>query len=140
MMLVWLKAFHIIFVICWFAGIFYLPRLFVHHAMSEDQATRERLSIMERKLFRFITPLAVIAIVLGVWIIMINPALMQQGWMHVKLLCVFILIIYHGFCGYYQHLFSKGENPHSHRYFRWFNEFPVLLLVIIVIMVIVRPV
>ena len=139
MLYLYLKAFHLFFVISWFAGIFYLPRLFVHHAMSEDAATQQRLAIMERKLYRFITPLGTLALALGIWMLFINPAWLKTGWMHVKLTCVAVLVAYHFACGHFMRRFQTGMVERTHIFFRWFNEFPVIFLLIIVIMVIVRP-
>lgn len=135
--MLWIKAFHIIFVTSWFAGLFYLPRLFVNHAMVTDVATLERLSMMEKKLYRFMLPLAILAIFFGVWV-MISSG-MKGGWLHAKLLLVVFLIIYHGFCGKLMADFSKNRNKHSHIWYRWFNEIPVILLVAIVILVTVKP-
>jgi protoporphyrinogen IX oxidase len=138
--MIWLKAFHIIFVICWFAGIFYLPRLFVNHAMSEEPAVQQRLALMERKLYRFTTGLAVIAIVLGLLLTFANFGyFMAQGWFHTKLALVLLLIAYHLYCGRLVAMFAAGHNTRGHVFYRWFNEIPVLMLVGIVIMVVVRP-
>lgn len=139
MLYLYIKAFHIFFVISWFAGIFYLPRLFVHHAMSEDSATRQRLAIMERKLYRFITPLGILAVALGIWLLLLNPILLKSGWMHIKLTCVAVLVAFHLVCGHFMRRFQTDMLERSHVFFRWFNEFPVILLLIIVIMVVVRP-
>jgi len=139
--MLWLKAFHIIAVVCWFAGLFYLPRLFVYHAMCEDAPGRERFKIMERKLYRGImTPSAVIAAALGIWLITLNPGFyLQSGWMHAKLTLVAVLIVYHCLCWRYLRDFRNDSNRHSHVFYRWFNEFPVVLLIAIVILVVVRP-
>lgn len=141
MLYLWLKALHIIAVVCWFAGLFYLPRLFVYHAMSEDQASRERFCVMERKLYRGIMgPSMVATLVFGIWMLILNPALFAGGgWMHAKLAAVLLLIGYHHACGAQLKRFAKGETPHGHMFFRWFNEIPVLLLLAIVILVVVRP-
>jgi len=139
--MLWFKAFHIIAVICWFAAIFYLPRLFVYHAMSEDNASRERFKVMERKLYRGImTPSAVMTILFGAIVYAYNPAYYAtSGWMHAKLFCVVLLLVYHFLC--WQHLknFRDDKNEKSHTYFRIFNEVPVVLLIIIVILVVVKP-
>lgn len=137
----WVKAFHIVAVVCWFAAIFYLPRLFVYHAMSEDKISKDRFIIMERKLFRGIaTPSAIATIVLGIWLISFNPsAYMSFGWMHAKLALVFLLCIYHYFCWRMMIAFREEKNTRSHVYFRYFNELPVFLLIGIVILVVVRP-
>jgi len=139
--MLWLKAFHIIAVICWFAGIFYLPRLFVYHAMAEDQPSRERFKIMERKLYRGIMNPAMIAtLVLGVWMLALNWGYYQtQGWLHAKLFLVVLLIGYHHMCLGLMKKFAADANTRGHRFYRLFNEVPVLLLVAIVILVVVKP-
>ena len=135
--MLWVKAFHIIFVTSWFAGLFYLPRLFVNHAMVNDPATLERLSLMEHKLYRFMFPLAILAIVFGLWL-MIGYGI-KGGWLHVKLLLVAGLIAYHIYCGKLMRDFTVGKNTRSHIWYRWFNEVPVLMLFAIVILVVVKP-
>jgi putative membrane protein len=139
--MLWIKALHIISVICWFAGIFYLPRLFVYHAMSEDEASKERFKIMERKLYRGImNPSMVATVVFGVWLAALNwPYYKTAGWFHAKLLLVILLIGYHHMCGAIRKKFEQDINTKSHVYYRWFNEFPVLILVIVVILVVVKP-
>ncbi|MCP5347070.1 MAG: protoporphyrinogen oxidase HemJ [Gammaproteobacteria bacterium] len=139
--MLWVKAFHIIAVICWFAGLFYLPRLFVYHAMSEDQVSRERFKIMERKLFRGImTPSAIATVVLGLWLIGFNPSYyMSSWWMHAKLGLVAILLLYHFACWRIMLDFRADRNTRSHVFYRYFNEVPVLPLVAIVILVVVKP-
>ncbi len=139
--MLWLKAGHVIFVVTWFAGVFYLPRLFVYHAMAEDKISIERFKIMERKLyFGISTPSAILATVFGLWMILLNPAgYMSQGWMHAKLGLVAVLWAYHLYCYKFLRDFRNDRNRHSHIFYRWFNEAPVLLLVAIVILVMVRP-
>lgn len=139
--MLWIKALHIIAVICWFAGIFYLPRLFVYHAMAEDDISKERFIIMERKLLRGImNPAAIASIIFGFILVWINWSAYQgQGWLHAKISLVLLLIIYHLMCRKLWVDFSQGNNRHGHVYYRWFNEFPVLLLVGIVILVVLRP-
>ncbi len=141
MLYLWLKALHIIAMICWFAGVFYLPRLFVYHAMSEDSISIERFKIMERKLFwGIMTPSAVLTVILGFFLLQTNFSFyMQSGWMHAKLSCVFLLIIFHGFCWHYLKLFKADRNTRTHTFYRWFNEAPVILLIAIVIFVVVKP-
>lgn len=141
MLFLWLKALHIIAMVCWFAGLFYLPRLFVYHAMSEDDISRERFCVMERKLYRGIMQPSMIATVgLGIGLISLNPGYyFSQGWMHGKLTLVLLLIGYHHVCGAQLKRFARGENQRSHVFYRWFNEAPVLVLLAIVILVIVRP-
>lgn len=135
--MLWIKAFHLIFVISWFAGLFYLPRLFVNHAMVNDVATMERLSLMEHKLYRFMLPLAILAIVLGMWLWLGYG--ITGGWMHAKVSLVVCLIAYHAYCGKLMRAFKNGKNQHSHIWYRWFNELPVLILFAIVILVVVKP-
>lgn len=135
--MLWIKAFHLIFVISWFAGLFYLPRLFVNHAMIKDTATLERLSLMEHKLYRFMLPLATLAIVFGLWLWLGYG--IKGGWLHAKLLLVAGLIAYHMYCGKLMRTFAAGKNTHSHVWYRWFNEVPVLVLFAIVILAVVKP-
>ncbi len=141
MLYLWLKAFHIIAMVCWFAGLFYLPRLFVYHAMSTDQASHERFCIMERKLYRGIMwPSLIATVALGLWLLTLNPSYyFSQGWMHAKLSLVALLVIYQFMCGAQLKAFLRGENQRSHVFYRWFNEAPVLALFGIVILVVVRP-
>lgn len=137
----WVEAFHIISVICWFAGIFYLPRLFVYHAMSDDQTSKDRFVIMERKLYRGImTPAAIATVLFGSWLIASAPDFyLRQGWLHAKLSLVVLLIGYHISCGWFMVRFRENRNTHSHVFFRYFNEVPVLILIAIVILVVVKP-
>ncbi|MNM56550.1 hypothetical protein D3C81_677230 [compost metagenome] len=140
MLYLWLKAVHIIAVVCWFAGLFYLPRLFVYHAMSEDQASRERFCVMERKLYRGIMlPSMLATLILGIWMLILNPAWLSQGWMHAKLTLVVLLVGYHHACGAMLKRFARGENARGHVFYRWFNEVPVLFLIAIVILVVIKP-
>ena len=134
----WVKAAHIIFVTSWFAGLFYLPRLYVNLATVEDAATRERLLTMARKLLRFTTGLAVLALALGMWLLSSGVG-MGAGWMNAKLALVAGVIAYHGWCAVLYGKFVRSEVKHSHVWFRWFNELPVLLLIAIVILVVVKP-
>ncbi|MBA3981662.1 MAG: protoporphyrinogen oxidase HemJ [Alcanivorax sp.] len=138
--MLWVKAFHIIAVVTWFAALFYLPRLFVYHAMAEDSVSRERFKIMERKLYRGImTPSMIATLVLGFWLLWLNPAWMKMGWMHVKLLLVFLLVGYHHVCLAYMKKFAADANTKSHVFYRWFNEVPVVFLIAIVILAVVKP-
>ena len=139
--MLWLKAFHVIAVVCWFAGLFYLPRLFVYHAQTEDLAGRERFKIMERKLYRGIMwPSLLLTVVFGVWMLSLNwPWYRSQGWLHAKLALVALLVVYHLLCGRFLRDFAADRNTRSHVFFRVFNELPVLALIAIVILVIVRP-
>ncbi|MES2546582.1 MAG: CopD family protein [Pseudomonadota bacterium] len=135
--MLWIKALHIIFVTSWFAGLFYLPRLFVNHAMVNDAATLERLSLMEHKLYRFMLPLAVLALVFGLWLWLGYGV--TGAWLHAKLVLVAGLIAYHIYCGKLMRDFKSGKNSHSHVWYRWFNEAPVLILFAVVILVVVKP-
>ena len=134
--MLWVKALHIISLVCWFAGIFYLPRLFVYHAACEDQPGRERFKVMERKLYRGITtPSMVATVIFGVWLLSYNVSgYFSQGWLHAKLLLVALLIAYHFYCGHLVKVFQDDRNRRSHVFYRWFNELPVLVLVIVVIL------
>lgn len=135
--MLWVKAFHIIFVISWFAGLFYLPRLFVNHAMVDDAETKARLTLMEHKLYRFMLPLAVLALAFGAWLWLGFG--ISGGWLHAKLVLVAGLIAYHAYCGKLMSDFKVGKNQHSHVWYRWFNEIPVLVLFAVVILVVVKP-
>ncbi|MEX2131488.1 MAG: protoporphyrinogen oxidase HemJ [Pseudohongiellaceae bacterium] len=139
--MLWVKAFHIIAVVCWFAGLFYLPRLFVYHAMSEDRISHDRFVIMERKLFWGITtPSALATVILGVWLLLANASFfMAFWWMHAKLLLVLILLAYHFACWRFLLAFQQQRNTRSHKFYRYFNEFPVLLLTGIIILIVVKP-
>lgn len=141
MLYLWIKALHIVSIVCWFAGLFYLPRLFVYHAQSEDTVSQERFSVMERKLYRGIMGPAMIAtLAFGIWLIALNPGLFSSGaWIHAKLTLVVLLIGYHHMCGAQVKRFARGENTRSHVFYRWFNEVPVLVLLAIVILVVVKP-
>jgi len=139
-MLLWLKAFHIAFMVCWFAGLFYLPRLFVYHAMTRDADMRAQLLTMERRLYRFVTPFAALTVFLGLWLVALNPGYyLSQGWMLVKLALVTLLVVYHFYCGRLLRQLGDGSSTHSDRYFRVFNELPVLILFPVVILAVVRP-
>ena len=138
---VWIKAWHIIAMVCWFAAIFYLPRLFVYHAMSDDSVSHERFTIMERKLYRGImTPAMIATWALGLWMVVLGwDVYKTQGWLHAKIALVVLLSAYHGSCGYYRK--KLMDNPHykTHKFWRWFNEVPVFALIFIVILVVVKP-
>jgi protoporphyrinogen IX oxidase len=135
--MLWIKAFHIIFVTSWFAGLFYLPRLFVNHAMETDAAALARLEQMEHKLYKFMLPLAVLALALGLWLWLVYG--ITGGWLHAKLGLVAGLVAYHLYCGKLMRDFKAGSNTRSHVWYRWFNEVPVLVLVVVVILVEVKP-
>lgn len=135
--MLWVKSFHIIFVTSWFAGLFYLPRLFVNHAMVEDAATSERLKLMEQKLYRFMAPLGVLALLFGFWLWLGYGV--SGGWLRAKLVLVAVLVAYHFYCGKLLDDFKHDRNRHSHTWYRWFNELPVLILFAVVILVVVKP-
>ncbi|CAM4064945.1 protoporphyrinogen oxidase HemJ [Pseudomonas wadenswilerensis] len=140
MLFLWIKALHIVSVVCWFAGLFYLPRLFVYHAQSQDSISQERFVIMERKLYRGIMlPAMIASLVFGIWLLSLTPGFLSQGWMHAKLTLVVLLIGYHHMCGAQLKRFARGENKRSHVFYRWFNEAPVLVLLAVVILVVVKP-
>jgi len=137
-MYIWIKALHLIAIVCWFAALFYLPRLFVYHSMAEDQVSKDRFKIMERKLYHGImTPSMAATILLGIYLITQLGSI--GGWLHVKLALVAILIAYHIYCGKLMRKFAADENTHGHVFYRWFNEFPVVLLIAIVILAVVKP-
>lgn len=136
--MLWVKSFHIIFMVTWFAGLFYLPRLFVYHAMSNDAVSIDRFKDMERKLLLGImTPSAVLTIATGLWLWLGYG--FSGGWLHAKLALVVVLAAYHVWCARLVQDFKHDRNDKGHVWFRWFNEFPVLLLVAIVILVEVKP-
>lgn len=137
----WIKAAHIISVVCWFAAIFYLPRLFVYHAMSDDTISQDRFVIMERKLYRGImTPSMIATWIFGLWMVFLGwDVYKTQGWLHVKILLVVLLSAYHMSCGFYRKKLIDNPQYKSHVFWRWFNEVPVFALVIIVILVVVQP-
>jgi putative membrane protein len=135
--MLWVKAFHIIFVVSWFAGLFYLPRIFVNHAMATEPAEIARLKLMERKLYRFVTPIAVLALGFGMWLWLGYG--ITGNWLYAKLLLVLVLIAYHYYCGVLVKQFAADLNTRSHIFYRWFNEVPVLVLMAVVILVTVKP-
>ena len=145
MLFLYLKAFHLIAIVCWFAALFYLPRLFVYHAMSEDTPSRERFKIMERKLYRGImTPSAIATVVLGFWMLSLKLSMNMDyystvWWIKIKLMLVILLVCYHAACGYFVRQFAEDKNTRSHTFFRVFNEAPVVLLIAIVLLAVLRP-
>ncbi len=143
--MLWIKAFHIIFVVTWFAGLFYLPRLFVYHAMTDDTNGQERFKVMEHKLYYAITtPSAFLATGFGLWLLSAywwKPLLNVTGvgWLYLKLVLVIMLIGYHLYCGQFLKDFKHNRNHRSHIFYRWFNELPVIILIAIIILVEVQP-
>lgn len=140
-MYLWVLAFHLMAVICWFAALFYLPRLFVYHAMANDTLSIERFKLMERKLYRGIAnPSMIATVALGLWLVYLNPqAYLSQGWFHLKAFLVLVLIGYHHLCLAHMKKLADNSSQKSHIYFRFFNEVPVIFMVAIVILVIVKP-
>lgn len=136
--MLWIKSLHIIFMVTWFAGLFYLPRLFVYHSMAEDQTSIDRFKIMERKLYYGImAPGAILTIIFGLWLWLGYG--FSGGWLHIKLALVIILIGYHLYCGRLLKTFKQDRNCHSHVFYRWFNEFPVLILFAVIFLVELKP-
>lgn len=140
-MYLWVLAFHLMAVICWFAALFYLPRLFVYHAMANDTLSIERFKLMERKLYRGIAnPSMIATVALGLWLVYLNPqAYLSQGWFHLKAFLVLVLIGYHHLCLAHMKKLADNSSQKSHIYFRFFNEVPVIFMVAIIILVIVKP-
>ena len=139
MTVLWIKALHIIFMVTWFAGLFYLPRLFVYHAMSDDRASLERFKVMERRLFWGITtPGGILTIVFGLWL-WLGWFRDAGGWMHTKLAVSALLVAYHIWCWQLMRAFAEERNRHSHVWFRWFNEAPTVILIATVLLVVLKP-
>ena len=138
----WYKALHLISMVAWFAGLFYLPRLFVYHSMSSDQISIDRFRVMERKLyFGITTPAGVLTLLFGFLTLAVNGWSYYSGmWLEIKLVLVAILVIFHLYCGKLLLDFKHERNRHGHVWYRWFNEFPVLLLIAIIILAVIRPV
>jgi putative membrane protein len=137
--MLWLKAFHVVFVVTWFAGIFYLPRLFIYHAAATDALSIERFQMMERRLFAIMTIGASLAVLFGVAMVSLAPALLNFGWLRLKLLLVLALIAYHFRCYRLMGDLRAGRKPRSQTWYRWFNEAPTVLLIAIVILAVVKP-
>jgi len=135
--MLWVKAFHIFFVVSWFAGLFYLPRIFVNHAMATEPAEIARLKLMERKLYRFVTPIGALAVIFGLWLWFGYG--FSGGWLHAKTTLVALLVGYHLYCGHLVKEFAADRNTRSHVFYRFFNEAPVFLLLAIVILATVKP-
>jgi putative membrane protein len=140
--MLWVKAFHIVLVVSWFAGLFYLPRIFVNLAMvpPDSAAERERLLVMARKLYKFVTPIGLLSVALGLWLWFgFGELLAISGWLHAKTALVAGLLVYHFYCGRIYREFVAGTQRRSHVWFRVFNEIPVLALLVICILVVVKP-
>lgn len=140
--MLWVKAFHIIFMVTWFSGLFYLPRLFVYHAEANDPISQARFKIMERKLYYGITtPGAILTLIFGIWLISYNPTgYLQMTWLHIKLGLVFLLVIYHIYLGKWLRDFKYDRNRHGHVFYRFINEIPVIFLIGIILLAVLKPV
>ena len=138
--MLWLKALHLIFVVCWFAGLFYLPRIFVNYAASDNPETRALLAAMARRLYRFVTPFMYILAALGFAMVAINPDYyLQAGWLWLKLAGMAFLVVYHFQCGRYVKAIMENRDDHSHTFYRFFNEVPVLFLFAMVLLAVLKP-
>lgn len=139
--MLWIEAFHVIAVICWFAGLFYLPRLFVYHAKSDNPAVRNQFKPMEHKLYYYImTPAAIATLIFGLALWLPRYSFYSHDmWLHIKLMCVLLLYVFHFYCGYLVYCFKWDKNRHTERFYRYLNELPTLMLLIIIVMVIVKP-
>jgi putative membrane protein len=140
MTLLWIKALHVFFMVAWMSGLFYLPRLMVYHAQSDVQAVKEQFKIMEKRLWFFVTPFAVLTLVFGIWLIILygKDWFVAVKWLHIKLSLVTILYAYHGYLFALVQKFSKDENTHSSRFYRFLNEAPVLIVFVIIVLAIVK--
>jgi len=137
--MLWLKALHVVFVVTWFAGLFYLPRLYVYHAVTTDAPGLQRFVVMERRLFFIMSLGALLAMLLGIAMIIVAPGYLAQGWLRAKLLLVALLVGYHFWCYRLMLSLRAGVNPHTQRWYRWFNELPGLFLLAIVVLAVVKP-
>jgi putative membrane protein len=139
--MLWIKSLHIIALITWFAGLFYLPRLFVYHAMTTDSIGNERFKIMERKLYRGIMmPGMIMTIIFGAWLLLrYDRMYLNMYWLHIKLILVATLLIFHFYCGHIITVFKNDSNTHSHKFYRWLNEYPTVVLIAVVILTVVKP-
>jgi protoporphyrinogen IX oxidase len=137
--MLWLKAFHIVFVVTWFAGLFYLPRLFVYHVAAQEDIGRERFKLMERRLFAMMTIGAILAALFGLSMLIVAPALIEMRWLQTKFVLVALLVAYHIWCFRLMSAFCRDANQRSERWYRTFNEVPSLLLIAIVVLAVVKP-
>ena len=137
--MLWLKAFHVVFVVTWFAGLFYLPRLFVYHASATDTVGRDRFVVMERRLFAIMTIGMALAVVFGMAMVVLQPGYASLGWLQVKLVLVVLLVGYHFFCRSLMRELETGGRVRSQRWYRWFNEVPGLFLIAVVVLAVVKP-
>ena len=142
--MLWVKTFHLFFVISWFAGIFYLPRLFVNHASHKKDEHHELLTGMEHRLIKMMDFTLIFVLITGTWLLYIvsggfEKLYFQQGWIHAKILLVVLLIAYHFWCKKIHQNFKQNKETHSHKWFRWFNEMPVFVLIAIIYLVLAKP-
>jgi len=139
--MLWLKALHLIFMVAWFAGLFYLPRLFINHAMTDNHETSEQFKIMERKLYRFTTPWMILTLVFGSWMLF-DYAWAAWGsmlWLQIKLALMGVLVVFHFYCGKFVKDFAEDKNQHSHKWYRFFNEIPAVIMFIIIPLAVLKP-
>lgn len=141
LIMLWIKTLHLFFMVTWFAGLFYLPRLFVYHAMATDQISIDRFNIMERKLyFGIATPGALLTLIFGLWLISFDiQGYMQMTWMYIKLSLVLLTVVYHLYLGFLMRQFKQNQNKHSHVFYRILNEVPVIFLLGILLCAIIQP-
>ena len=139
--MLWVKAFHVIFMVTWFAGLVYLPRLYVYHAKTKDKTVSEQLKVMEHRLFYYITtPGGLLTIIFGAWLMSFNyTAYSHMMWLHIKLILVATLVIFHIFCGKWLLEFKYDDNKHSEKFYRIVNEYPTIILIVVIILAIVKP-
>ena len=140
--MLWYKALHLIFMVTWFSGLFYLPRLFVYHAMSDDKISIDRFKIMEKKLFYGIaTPGGLLTIIFGFCLLVSNGITSYSGqlWLSLKMILIAVLVLYHIYCFSLLQDFKYNRNKHTHIWYRWFNEVPVLILVVIILLAVIKP-
>ncbi len=138
-MYLWLKALHVAFMVTWFAGMFYLPRLFIYHAQADLLPDRQRFTTMERRLFAIMSIGAVLTALFGLLLLHVNPGLLQQGWFRIKLLILVAMLVYHYRCWRWIRRLAQGPAPHNTRWLRWFNEIPVMFLLAIICLAVVKP-
>lgn len=139
--MLWIKALHIISMVCWFAGLFYLPRIFVYHASTQDPRTSETFKVMEHKLFYYImNPSAICTAIFGFWMIFLDyDNYSHMMWLHIKLILVLVLVVFHAFCWKYLIDFKNDRNKHDHKFYRYFNEVPSIILIIVILLTILKP-
>jgi putative membrane protein len=139
--MLWLKALHLIFMVAWFAGIFYLPRLFINHAMTDNPDTIAQFKQMERKLYRFTTPWMLLTLIFGTWMLVDYAWAVYSHsiWLQIKLVLIGFLVAYHFYCGHLVKVFSQDGNQRSHKWYRYFNEIPAVILFIVIPLAVLKP-